>query len=214
MKKFLLLCGVAIGLLSTAYAQTAPTPKAPAPMPYGTAMGYVTNFKANTPNAFAHGYLLEINKVKTMSPYGARVYNGLSSTNAQNMAITPLNAQYKVNTSGTCYMQSDERLCPRFCDIVGQEPAMAASPSTVSANVNTCMECNRYETVNALVVHTTTLNALSSAGYNFVRIYHGMDAGSKRYVVYVPLTAEGTEVTTGNLYVGDNTNTLTNCKYP
>jgi len=41
-----------------------------------------------------------------------------------------------------------------------------------------------------------------------------MDAGNKRYVVYVPVDNTGREVMLANLFVGDYNSVLSNCKYP
>jgi hypothetical protein len=183
-------------------------------MPAATAQAFINNYKTNTVNFFAYGYLLDISKTKTMSPTAVRVYNGITSDTLQKMVVVPLTSAFKVNTAQMCMMQSDDRLCPKLCDIVSESAGVMVSGAEASSTVNACMECLRYETANALVVFTPTLTALATAGFNYVRIYNGMDATSKRYVVYVPVDGQGREVITPNMFVGDYSSVLMNCKYP
>ncbi|MBL7717484.1 MAG: hypothetical protein JNL72_01505 [Flavipsychrobacter sp.] len=134
--------------------------------------------------------------------------------NSQTVLMVPLNSTYKVNTGGTNYMQSDASLCPKVCDIAGTSEASQVPGGQVSSMVNSCIDCREYESANAVVVHTPTLTNLQNAGFTRVRIYNGMDGSGKRYVVYVPIDERGQEVATDNMFVGDNTCVLTNCKYP
>ncbi len=217
MNKLSILCGLAMLLNSAANAQTAspsPTaPKEPMQIPSAMAQTYITNYKASVLNFFAHGYLLDIAKVKNMSSTAVRVYNGLDKTN-QKMVVTPLDAGYNVNTNAPSFMTTDQRLCPKVCDIVSMEEDRTVSGAQIGNMVNTCMECRKYETVNAVTIFTSTLNALAAAGFRYVRIYNGQDASARRYVIYVPVDAAGKEVMLENLYAGDNTSVLSNCKYP
>lgn len=213
MNKLLLLCNMVLLAGLTASAQSVPAPKMPVQMPAATAQGFINTYKSTIPNFFAHGYLLDINKAKTMSATGIRIYNGFSGTEMM-MVATPLDAAYKTNMGGACYMNSDQRLCPRICDIATPEEGAQILGAQVATLVNTCIECKKFEAVNAMIVFTPVLNNLAGAGFDMVRLYNGMDANSKRYVVYVPVDGEGSEIMTDNLYVGDYTNVLTNCKYP
>jgi len=152
MKRIFVLASLMLMQYSDAKAQATPVPKPPVQLPSTTAQAYINNYKTNTLNFFAHGYLLEISKVKSMSPIALRVYNGIQNDTIQKMVIAPLNNQFKINTASPCMMQSDERICPKFCDIVGEEDAAQVWGAQVSNTVNACMECLRYESVNALVV--------------------------------------------------------------
>jgi hypothetical protein len=212
MNKIFLVCGFLLGFMAEAMAG-AIVPKAPTQMPAATAVGYINNYKDNMPNYFAHGYLLEISKVKSMSSTATRVYNALQGTNKM-MIITPLTSSFNVNTGASSFAQTEGRLCPKLCDIVSDEVAVQVAGGEVNTCVNTCLEGNNYEPVNAMVVFTSTLTALGNAGYKFVRMYNGMDATGKRYVVYVPVDNDGRDVIAPGLFVGDASNTLTNCKYP
>jgi hypothetical protein len=213
MNKLFLCCIAALCLQVKASAQAQPVPKAPVPMPKSVATSYINNYKSSVNNFFAHGYLIDIVKAKSISANGVRVYNGLTGTD-QSLVMVPLLPNYKVNASGTNIMQNSSSLCPHECDIASPGEAAQVNGSQVSTLVNACMECHKYEGVNAMVLHTTTLVSLLGLGYNYARVYNGMDAGGKRFVVYVPINAGGQEVWPETLYVGDFTNTLVNCRYP
>lgn len=217
MKRIIVLSSFTLACWVQAEAQVLQNPKPPVSVPAGTAQAYINNYKNNTLNYFAYGYLLDITTVKAMSPVAVRVYNGLTSDSIQKMAIVPLNSNFGVMTNAPCKMASDDRLCPRACDIDGVSSLAQVSQATgteVSNTVNTCMECRMYESANAIVVFTSTLQTLATAGFTYVRIYNGMDAGNKRYVVYVPVDNTGREVMLANLFVGDYNSVLSNCKYP
>ncbi len=214
MNKILMYLG-AFTLLSTTAFAGGTLPKEPVQVPAATAQSYITNYRTATLNFFAHGYLLNLESTAAMSPNGVRMYNGLEGEQMK-IVLAPLNSSFEVS-NGPCYMQSDERLCPKYCDIV-QIDAMGApesvSPEQAGNCVNFCIECRKYETVNAVTIFNKTLNTLRAAGFKYVRIYNGIDAGSKRYVVYIPVDAQGKEVAVDQIFVGDWTSALTNAKYP
>lgn len=212
MKKLLLYCSAFFLLSGDTFA--GGTPKNPVPTPSATAMTYINTYKLQTQNYFAHGYVVDLGSVQGISSTGVRIYNALNN-GKQAMIIAPLNTSYQVNAGGACYMQSDERICPKYCDIVEMEGGSTqVNAAQVSSCVDMVINSRQYESVNALTVFTPTLNTLKDVGFRFVRIYNGMDAAGKRYVIYMPLDADGKEVVLGNLFVADNTSVLENCKYP
>lgn len=212
MKKLLLYCSAFFLFSSSALA--GGVPRSPSPTASATAMTYINTYKLQTQNYFAHGYVVDLGSVPALSSTGVRIYNALNN-GKQAMIIAPLNSSFQINTGGTCYMQSDERICPKYCDIVEME---GGATQVASAQVSSCVDMvitsRKYESVNALNVFTPTLNTLKDIGFRFVRIYNGMDVAGKRYVVYMPLDADGKEVMLPNLYVADNSSVLENCKYP
>lgn len=213
MNKIILYLAAFTLLSATVYAG-GNQPKLPVQVPSATAQSYINNYKSATLNFFTHGYLLDVASTAAMSTSGVRLYNGLVG-DQQKIVLTPLNSSFEVG-NGPCYMQSDRRLCPKYCDVQMEliDAPESVAPSEVTECVNFCIECRKYETVNAINIFTQTLSALGNAGFKYVRIYNGLDAGSKRYVVYIPVDAAGREVAVDQVYVGDWTSTLTNAKYP
>jgi hypothetical protein len=188
-------------------------PQAPRATPSATAMTYINTYKLQTQNFFAHGYVIDLASVSGLSTTGVRIYNALNN-GKQAMILAPLTSSFQIQTGGTCFMQSDERLCPRFCDIVEADEATQVGTAQASSCVDMCISSHRYESVNALNIFTSTLKTLQEVGFKFVRIYNGVDATGKRFVVYVPLDATGKEMILENLFVGDFTSVMENCKYP